>query len=114
VVLFPVTYVTGWLDVIVFNSIEFWTGTNPISGESPALVDVQASALEQRGVFNVASAHMRFTGSQIQMDVLYEDGTYGTLNTEKQGARYLFFRGDELLLEFAAGELHRAATKAHL
>ena len=113
-VLFPVTYVTGWLDVIVFNSIEFWTGTNPISGESPALVDVQASALEQRGVFNVASAHMRFTGSQIQMDVLYEDGTYGTLNTEKQGARYLFFRGDELLLEFAAGELHRAATKAHL
>ena len=34
----PVYPTCGFLDIMLFNSIEFWTEKNPISGE-PALVD---------------------------------------------------------------------------
>ncbi len=114
VVLFPVTYVTGWLDVFIFNSIEFWSGENPVTGKTPALVDVQASALEQQGVLDVASAQLKFTRDRIQLDVIYEDGSYETLTAHKDGALLRFFRGDELVLELATEELHRAAARAHL
>jgi hypothetical protein len=30
----PVYPISGLLDVLVFNSIEFWTGTNPINGSA--------------------------------------------------------------------------------
>ncbi len=30
----PVYSIAGLLDIIIFNSIEFWTGTNPINGSA--------------------------------------------------------------------------------
>ncbi|MGI9281028.1 MAG: DUF3332 family protein [Endozoicomonas sp.] len=33
ILLLPVTAVTATIDVLVVNSIEFWTGTNPVSGK---------------------------------------------------------------------------------
>jgi hypothetical protein len=40
----PVYGVTSFLDLLIFNSVEFWTGKNPITGKSPALVDVKVNA----------------------------------------------------------------------
>ena len=31
----PVYPTCAFLDLLIFNSIEFWTGENPLSGESP-------------------------------------------------------------------------------
>ena len=49
--LFPVYWVTGIVDVIIFNSWEYWSGTNPINGkqrfvdrDSPRWGDVDADA----------------------------------------------------------------------
>lgn len=40
----PVYAVTSFLDLFIFNPIEFWTGKNPITGVSPALADTNVNA----------------------------------------------------------------------
>ncbi|MCP3698820.1 MAG: DUF3332 domain-containing protein [Aliivibrio sp.] len=39
ILLAPVYGITAAADLFIFNSIEFWTGKNIITGKSPALVD---------------------------------------------------------------------------
>lgn len=39
ILLSPVYGIAGAADLFVINSIEFWTGKNPVSGKSPAVVD---------------------------------------------------------------------------
>jgi len=104
----PVRYVTQWLDLIIFNSVEFWTGTNPITGESPRLADVKVSALEEKGVLNVASAHLRFEPERVQLDVLYRDGTYETFDVERADDGVHLLRGGDVALAFERGELRAA------
>ncbi|QYK04582.1 DUF3332 domain-containing protein [Shewanella zhangzhouensis] len=41
----PVYGLTATADLFIFNSIEFWTGKNPITGKSPALVDMPAKTI---------------------------------------------------------------------
>jgi len=45
------------LDLFIFNSIEFWSGTNPLNGKSP-LVDVPASAVEKIGFRDLEKAQV--------------------------------------------------------
>ncbi|MBY5991818.1 DUF3332 domain-containing protein [Ferrimonas balearica] len=45
VLMSPVYGVASLADLFVFNSIEFWTGTNPITGRSPAVVDMPVEAI---------------------------------------------------------------------
>ncbi|CAH0992328.1 hypothetical protein SIN8267_02447 [Sinobacterium norvegicum] len=40
----PVYGVVGAIDLLIINSIEFWTGTNPITKKSPAVVDTPVEA----------------------------------------------------------------------
>ncbi len=35
----PVYGITSFVDLLVVNSVEFWTGTNPITKKSPAVAD---------------------------------------------------------------------------
>lgn len=41
----PVYGLAATADLFVFNTIEFWSGKNPITGKSPALVDHKADAV---------------------------------------------------------------------
>ncbi|ABM01157.1 DUF3332 domain-containing protein [Shewanella amazonensis] len=41
----PVYGLTATADLFIFNSIEFWTGKNPITGKSPALADTPAKTI---------------------------------------------------------------------
>ena len=45
VLLSPVYGLAATADLFVFNTIEFWSGKNPITGKSPALVDHKADAV---------------------------------------------------------------------
>jgi hypothetical protein len=76
------------LDLFIFNSIEFWTGKNPINGKSP-LVEVPLSEVEKIGFQeleraqvelvseNEAKLHLDFdNGDRMAFDVLREDETY--------------------------------------
>ncbi|MGY3884085.1 DUF3332 domain-containing protein [Aeromonas aquatica] len=41
----PVYAVAATADLFVFNTIEFWSGKNPITGKAPALVDQKADTV---------------------------------------------------------------------
>lgn len=45
ILLSPVYGLAATADLFVFNTIEFWSGKNPITGKSPALVDQKLDAL---------------------------------------------------------------------
>jgi len=75
-------------DVLVLNSIEFWSGKNPINGKSP-LVDIPRSQLDKLGLSDVevtqierldehrANMYVRFkNGDHVTFDVLRDEDTY--------------------------------------
>lgn len=76
------------LDLLVFNSIEFWSGSNPLNGKSP-LVDVPMSEVEKIGfrdlekaqvervADNTAKLHLDFrNGDHMAFDVSRADDHY--------------------------------------
>jgi hypothetical protein len=76
------------LDLLIFNSIEFWTGTNPINGKS-ALAEVPVSQAEKIGFNEVdrawaelasdheAKLHVHFlNGDRMTFDVLRDERAY--------------------------------------
>jgi hypothetical protein len=80
--------ISTFLDLIVFNSIEFWTGENPINGKSP-LVDVPIEAAEQIGLNEIEDAklervsdtkakiYLKFiNGDKVTLDVTRDKDTY--------------------------------------
>jgi hypothetical protein len=113
--LFPVLYATNILDMVIFNTIEFWSGTSVISNE-PAIVNLPVAALEQRGIYNVASAQMRYMPDEIQLRIIYKDGNDETLTAKNEDGLYRFFSGSDLLLEIRAEDLeaYHAALRARI
>lgn len=82
---YPLFYLA---DVLVLNSIEFWSGKNPINGKSP-LVDVPRSQLDKLGLGNIevtqierldehrANMYVDFTnGDRVTFDVVRDEDTY--------------------------------------
>ena len=76
------------LDLFIFNSWEFWTGTNPIN-DKKALVDVPASQIDKMGFKELegvkvelgretaAKLHLAFAnGDRMRFDVLRSGGSY--------------------------------------
>lgn len=76
------------LDLFVFNSIEFWAGTNPVNGKS-ALAELPLSEAEKIGFHDVnrarvelvndheAKLHLEFrNGDRVAFNVIREERTY--------------------------------------
>lgn len=112
---FPVTYVTNLLDLFIVNSIEFWSGTNPINDKG-ALVDMKVASLEAMGIKNVASAQSRYLGNEVLMYVSYKDGTQEVFHATRTDGVYSFYRGKELVIQVPESRLKdlQAAIKATL
>lgn len=112
---FPVTYVTNILDLFVINSIEFWSGTNPINNKG-ALVDVKVASLEKMGIKNVASAQSRYLDNEMLMYVSYKDGTQEVFHATRADGVYSFYRGKELVMQVQEAQLKdlQAAIKAKM
>ena len=88
------------LDLLIFNSIEFWSGANPINGRSP-LVDVPMSEVQKMGFQGLKTAqverlseteaklHLRFeNGDQMAFDVIRDDSEYTVSYLDR-----VFFKG---------------------
>ena len=45
VLMSPVYGLAATADLFIINSVEFWTGTNPVTGKSPAVVDMPVEAI---------------------------------------------------------------------
>ena len=75
----PVYSVAGLIDAVIINTIEFWSGTNPVNMSSTIKVDstttVKRVALEQNGVKTVTLETYKLDKLVSTTTVKYVDGT---------------------------------------
>jgi len=84
----PVHLICGVFDLLIFNSVEFWSGTNPINGKS-ALVDVPMSEVKKMGMVEVAQAQVeRIDEYTAKLHLEFENGDNATFDVHRDGDRY--------------------------
>jgi hypothetical protein len=96
----PVYPLFSLLDLLIFNSIEFWSGRNPLNGKSP-LVDIPRSEIDKLGLENVEVAQVeRLDETHAQLYVQFGNGDRVTFEVVRDGGEYTvgyagveFFRG---------------------
>ncbi|MEL4425785.1 DUF3332 domain-containing protein [Shewanella indica] len=116
VLLAPVYGITAAADLFIFNSIEFWTGKNPITGKSPALVDMPADAVFKinhkldKDLTTAPVKLSRATMSAIDdntlaMTLSYEDGTEQVMLGRKQGEMVDFYLDQQFIASVSIAEM---------
>jgi hypothetical protein len=88
------------LDLFIFNSVEFWSGTNPISGKS-ALAEVPPSEVQKIGFREIEGAHIaRVSGDTAKLQLDFTNGDRMTFDVLRHDADYtisyqgrVFFQG---------------------
>jgi hypothetical protein len=88
--------ISGLLDILVFNSIEFWTGENPINGKSP-LVDLPMEAVKKMGFHNIDKAQIeRLNANNAKLHLDFENGDKATFDVLRDEMNYtVSYRGVE-------------------
>lgn len=121
VLMSPVYGIAATADLFIFNSIEFWTGTNPISGKSPAVADTPMSAvikINQKLDKDLTTAPVKISSADIkqvndkslEMSVAYADGTTQVLRGEKDGEMVNFYLDGEFITTVSVDELSEYAA----
>jgi hypothetical protein len=76
------------LDLLIFNSVEFWSGTNPINGKSP-LVDVPMSQVKKMGLNDVHAATIqRINSTAAKLTIDFENGDHVTFDVIRVNDKY--------------------------
>ncbi|WP_165314011.1 DUF3332 domain-containing protein [Vibrio ziniensis] len=116
----PVYAIASFADLFIFNAVEFWTGKNPLSGKSPAVVDTPADAILKvndsldssvttvplSNNSDVKSATMQqIDENTMQMDISYLDGSHKVLRGEKGQGSVAFYLNDEYITTVSNEEL---------
>jgi hypothetical protein len=99
--LFPVYAICTLVDILVLNSIEFWSGNNPVNGRSP-LVDLPRSEIPKLGLDNVEVAQLeRLDENRANLYVQFENGDRATFDVVREANTYTvsyagveFFKGE--------------------
>ena len=118
----PVYGITTAADYVVFNSLEFWTGKNPITGAphifdsktkthinvnddlSPELQDAPIGPLSNNR--EIESGEMyQVDENTIQMHIVYGNGTKATLTGIKDGEEVRYYMDGELVSETSISAL---------
>ncbi|MGF1719061.1 DUF3332 domain-containing protein [Vibrio kyushuensis] len=117
----PVYGIASMADLFIFNAVEFWTGKNPITGKSPAVVDTPMNSMIkvngsldksltevplQTNNVDVEKATMRqIDENTMQMDISYIDGTQKVLRGERSEDSVAFYLNDEYVTTVSNNEL---------
>ncbi|WP_345858076.1 DUF3332 domain-containing protein [Shewanella algae] len=112
----PVYGITATADLFIFNSIEFWTGKNPITGKSPALVDMPADAvfkINHKLDKDLTTAPVKLSRASMSaiddntlaMTLSYEDGTKQVMLGRKQGEMVDFYLDQEFIASVSIAEM---------
>lgn len=124
----PVYAIAGSADLFIINAIEFWTGTNPITGKSPAVVDTPTknyikvndkldSSLKDVPLSNNANIEkatmQQIDENTMQMDITYIDGTQKVLRGEKLEDSVAFYLNDEYITTVSNDELTDYVASSH-
>ncbi|MHC6529186.1 DUF3332 domain-containing protein [Vibrio proteolyticus] len=130
ILLSPVYGIASIADLFIFNAVEFWTGTNPISGKSPAVVDTPADALlkvNSKLDKSLTTVPLQTNNSQIEqatmteidentleMELTYLDGTHKTLRGEKGSDSVAFYLNDQYITTVSDQELQHYVEAASI
>jgi predicted small secreted protein len=130
ILLAPAYGLTVAADYIVFNSLEFWTGSNPLTG-APHIFDTKTDtyldinhqldpSLTEAPVGPITSADVIEKGQMqqidentIQMDITYQSGERATLIGVRDGEMVTYFIDGEVVAQTSIDELESyAASRA--
>ncbi|OAN16931.1 hypothetical protein A3K86_08300 [Photobacterium jeanii] len=123
----PVYGIAATADVFIFNSIEFWTGRNPITGKSPAVADMPVEAIfkvngkldKQLTTAPLASVRhsdieqayfAQVDGNTLDMYVTYKDGETAVLRGEKAQDGVNFYLDGQFVTTVSLDELTQYAN----
>ncbi|MGF1724435.1 DUF3332 domain-containing protein [Photobacterium nomapromontoriensis] len=126
VLLAPVYGIAATADLFIFNTIEFWTGRNPITGKSPALADTPMNAVIKvngqldRQLTTAPLASVRNSDIEeasfrqidertLEMNVAYTNGKQAVLRGEKAGENVNFYLDGEFITAVSVDELSQYA-----
>ncbi|CDT85318.1 conserved hypothetical protein [Vibrio coralliirubri] len=126
----PAYGLTVAADYLVFNSLEFWTGSNPLTG-APHIFDTKTDtyldinhqldpSLTEAPVDPITSADVIEKGQMqqidentIQMDITYQSGERATLIGVRDGEMVTYFIDGEVVAQTSIDELESyAASRA--
>ena len=81
----PVYPISGILDIVVFNTIEFWYGENIINGKSP-LLDVPIADLAKMGFTQIESGQIeRLSSTVAKLHLNLKNGDVATFDVLRDG-----------------------------
>ncbi|WP_261924002.1 DUF3332 domain-containing protein [Shewanella sp. NFH-SH190041] len=112
----PVYGVAATADLFIFNTIEFWTGKNPITGKSPALVDMPVEAIfkvNHKLDRDLTTAPVKLTQARVSaqsddrlaMTLTYEDGSEQVMSGQKTGEMVDFYLDNQFIASVSTQEL---------
>lgn len=122
----PVYGITTAADYVLFNSLEFWTGSNPLNGNphifdsnvdtkykinddlDPSLTDAPIDELSNRTI-QTGEMH-KIDDNTIQMDIVYNNGDTATLTGVKDGEQISYYMDGELVSQTTISELEAASS----
>jgi len=101
-----VSPIVAMIDLLGLNAVEFWTGTNPYTKKSPAVVDMAAADIDGSDLKNVAQAKIRFDGKDTaKLEVIFTDGHEETVSAIQTESTYDFYQDGELIASVSKEEL---------
>jgi hypothetical protein len=90
------------LDLLIFNSIEFWSGENSINGKSP-VVDMPKEEVQKLGFKGIDRARVeRLTETTANLYIDFTNGDSATFDVIRDGSNYSVSYLD---VEFFSGTL---------
>lgn len=122
----PVYGITTAADYVLFNSLEFWTGSNPLNGNphifdskvdtkykinddlDPSFTDAPIDELSNRTI-QTGEMH-KIDDNTIQMDIVYNNGDTATLTGVKDGEQVSYYMDGELVSQTTISELEAASS----
>ncbi|WP_044365661.1 DUF3332 domain-containing protein [Vibrio fluvialis] len=125
----PVYGIASIVDLFIVNAVEFWTGTNPISGKSPAVVDrpadtmlkvndkLDSSMTETPLGYNSEikdTNWKKIDDNTIEMDVTYLDGQQKTLRGKRTEDGVAFYVNNEYVTTVSNMELENYVQTTQL
>ncbi|MEZ9820475.1 DUF3332 domain-containing protein [Shewanella sp. 10N.286.45.A1] len=119
VLMSPIYGLAATADLFIVNSVEFWTGTNPVTGRSPAVVDMPVEAIFKvnqhlNGDLTKAPLpEIKLTQATIEakdentllMVLTYEDGSQQLMSGLKQDKHVDFYLDDTFIARVGLDEL---------
>ena len=125
----PVYGIAATADLFIFNSVELWTGRNPLTGKGQAVADTKINTVIQvndkldKSMTTVPLANLslgiqaadltQIDANTLAMNVTYDDGKTAVLSGKKRGEMVDFYLDGHFITHVSVNDLaNYTASKA--